>query len=139
MGGWTNSRRWKNSKLHLQRKLGFTPAIPYSKDATQPHSLEIYKKQQIYKITKNGLSLIAHGRYQAFAKNEKDLETLTQTIRIYNQVIRMEFANQNLKMCQKVVKKEAVEGVEQPNQEILKTLAEKENYERFGNSGSKHH
>ena len=64
-----------------------------------------------------------------FAKNEKELETLIQAIRIYNQDIGMEF---NIEKCSMLIMKSGkwylTKGIEQPNQEKIRTLGAKENY-----------
>ena len=55
---------------------------------------------------------------EAFAKNEKELDTLIQTIKIYHQDIGMEFG---IEKCARIImksgKRETVEAVELPNQE----------------------
>ena len=59
-----------------------------------------------------------------FAKNQKELETLIQTIRIYTQDIGMEFG---IEKCAMLVKK-ITEGIELLSQEKIRTLGEKEHY-----------
>ena len=60
-----------------------------------------------------------------FAKNEKELETLIQTVRIYSQNIRMEFGREKCAMLvMKSHKRHMTEGVELRNEEI-RTLGEK--------------
>ena len=65
-----------------------------------------------------------------FTKNEKELETLIQTLRKYSQDIRMEFG---IEKCAMLVRKSGnrhmTEGIEQPNQIVVRTLGEKETYE----------
>ena len=64
-----------------------------------------------------------------FAKNEKELETLIQTVRIYSQDVGMEF---DIEKCDMLVMKSGkwyiTEGVELPNQVVIRTLGEKETY-----------
>ena len=64
-----------------------------------------------------------------FAKNEKELETLIHTVRIYRQDIGMEFG---IEKCALLVmkrgKRHITDGIEQPNQEKIRTLAENETY-----------
>ena len=68
-----------------------------------------------------------------FAKNEKELETLIQTVRIYSQHIEMEFGIEKCAMLViKSSKRHMTEGVELPNQEKLRTLGEKETYKYLG-------
>ena len=68
-----------------------------------------------------------------FAKNEKELETLMQTVRIYSQDIGLEFG---LEKCAILVmksgKRHTTEGVEVPNQVVIRILGEKEIYKYLG-------
>ena len=63
-----------------------------------------------------------------FAKNEKELETLINPVRIYNQDIRIEFG---IGKCAMLVmnsgKRHPMDGMEK-NQEKIKTPGEKENF-----------
>ena len=43
------------------------------------------------KLWEKNQPLEVHGRHQTFSKNEKELETLIQTVRIYSQDKGMEF------------------------------------------------
>ena len=62
-------------------------------------------------------------------KNEKELENLILTMRMYIQDIGMEFSREKCAMLKmKLGKKESAEGIGLPNQENIKTLWEKENY-----------
>ena len=64
-----------------------------------------------------------------FAKNEKELETLLQTMRIYNQDIGMEISIEKSAMLEKKSgKRHITEVVELPNQVDIRTLGEKETY-----------
>ena len=68
-----------------------------------------------------------------FAKNEKELETLINTVRIYSQDIGMEFG---IKKCALLVtksgKRHLTDGIELPNQDKIRTLAENETYKYLG-------
>ena len=68
-----------------------------------------------------------------FAKNEKEQETLIHTVRIYSRDIGMEFG---IKMCailvMKIGKRQLTDGMELPNQDKIKTLAENETYKYLG-------
>ena len=68
-----------------------------------------------------------------FAKNEKELETLIYTVRIYSRDIGMEF---NIEKCPMLVmksgKRQLTDGMELPNKDKIKTLAENETYEYLG-------
>ena len=58
-----------------------------------------------------------------FAKNEKELETLIQTVRIYIQDIGMLFGIEKWAMLvMKIGKRHITEGVELPNQAVIKLL-----------------
>ena len=67
-----------------------------------------------------------------FAKNEKALETGIQTLRLFIQIIGMEF---NIEKCamllMKNVKRHIPEGVKLPNQ-VIRMLEEKETYRYLG-------
>ncbi len=60
-------------------------------------------------------------------KMKKELEILTQTVKIYNLVIGMEFG---IETCAMVImrseKRHITEGIELPNQEKIRMLGEKE-------------
>ena len=63
-----------------------------------------------------------------FTKNVKELEIRIQTIRIYSQATGMEFDIEKYALLiMKTEKRETIEGIELPNQEIFRTLGEKEN------------
>ena len=62
-----------------------------------------------------------------FAKNEKELKTLTHALRIYSQNIGMEFGIEKRAMiAMKSVKRHLTDGMELPNQEKIRTLEETE-------------
>ena len=64
-----------------------------------------------------------------FAKNEKELETVIHTVRIYNRDIGMEFGIEKCAMLvMKRGKRQLTDGVELSNQDKIKTLAENETY-----------
>ena len=62
-----------------------------------------------------------------FAKNETELNTLIQAVRIYSQDIGMEFG---IKKCAMLVmksgKRHLIDGMELPNQDKIRTLGEKD-------------
>ena len=65
-----------------------------------------------------------------FAKNEKALETLIQTLRLYGQDMGMEFG---IEKCIMPVMKSGKEHIkQQPNQVVIRTLGEKETYKYLG-------
>ena len=71
--------------------------------------------------------------YKQFAKNEKELETLILTVRIFSQDIKMEFGIEKCAvLVMKSGKRHMTEGVKQPNEEKLKTLGEKQTYKYLG-------
>ena len=68
-----------------------------------------------------------------FAKNEKELETLIHTIRIYSQDIGMEFGIEKcVLLVMKSGKRHLTDGIELPNQDKIRTLAENETYKYLG-------
>ena len=68
-----------------------------------------------------------------FAKNETELETLVQAVRIYSQDIGMEFGIEKCTMLiRRSRKRQMTEGIEQPNQEKSGMLEEKETYYYLG-------
>ena len=63
-----------------------------------------------------------------FAKNEKELETLIQAVRIYSQDIGMEFGIEKRPMLvMKRSKQHLMDGMELPNQDKIRTLGKKGN------------
>ena len=68
-----------------------------------------------------------------FEKNEKELETLIHTVRIYSQDIGMEFGIEKCALLvMKSGKRHMTDGIEQPNQDKIRTLAENETYKYLG-------
>ena len=68
-----------------------------------------------------------------FLENERGLETQIQTVRIYSQDIRMEFGIEKCAMLvMKSGKRHMTEGIELPNQVIIRTLDEKETNKFLG-------
>ena len=64
-----------------------------------------------------------------FAKSEKELETLIHAVRIYSQDIGVEFDIEKCAMLvMKSAKQQLTDGMELPNQDKIKTLAENETY-----------
>ena len=84
-----------------------------------------------YKFTKSREKVnyfIYMNDIKIFPKNERDMENLIKTIRIYNQVIRMEFGIE--KRCILTMKKwwrERTERIKLQYQEIITKVREKEN------------
>ena len=92
-----------------------------------------------YKLSKSP-EKINHLMYmddiKLFAKNEKELETLIHTVRIYIQDVGMEFG---IEKCALLVRKTTssgkrhlTDGIELPNQDKIRTLAENETYKYLG-------
>ena len=68
-----------------------------------------------------------------FAKNEKELETLIHTVRIYSQDIGIEFGIEKCALLvMKSGKRHMTDGIELPNQDKISMLAENETYKYFG-------
>ena len=76
-----------------------------------------------------GYKFTNHKVHRYLPKMEKELENLTQTIRIYSQDLGMEFG---IEKCAipiiKKGKRETTEGIELPNQINIRSFEEKENY-----------
>ena len=68
-----------------------------------------------------------------FAKNEKELETLIQPVRICSWDIGMTF---DIGKCTMLIminsKRHITEGIELPNEEMIRMLGEKESYKYLG-------
>ena len=68
-----------------------------------------------------------------FAKNEKELETIIHAVRIYSRDIGMGFCIEKCAMLvMKSGKRHLTDGMEQPNQDKIRTLAENETYKYLG-------
>ena len=68
-----------------------------------------------------------------FAKNEKELETVIHTVRIYSQGIGMEFGIEKCALLvMKSGKRHLTDGIELPNQDKIRTLAENETCKYLG-------
>ena len=68
-----------------------------------------------------------------FAKNEKELDTLIHSVRIYSQDIGMELGREKCAMLViKSSKRHLTDGMELPNQDKVRTLGEKETYKYLG-------
>ena len=68
-----------------------------------------------------------------FAKNEKELETQIHAVIIYSQDIEMEFGIEKYAMLvMKSGKQHITDGMELPNQDKIRTLAENETYKYLG-------
>ena len=68
-----------------------------------------------------------------FAKNEKELETLIHTVRIYSRDIGMEFGIEKCAMLvMKSGKRQLTDGMELPNKDKIKTFAGNESYKYLG-------
>ena len=68
-----------------------------------------------------------------FAKIQKELKTLILVVRIYSQNIGMEYGIEEYAMLiMKNGKRQMMGGIEQPNQERIRTLGEMETYKYLG-------
>ena len=68
-----------------------------------------------------------------FAKNGKEMETLIHPVKIYNQDIEMGFGIEKWAMLiMKSGKWHMAKGIEQPNQDKIRTLGEKETNKYLG-------
>ena len=66
------------------------------------------------------------------AKKEKDLKTLIHAVRIYSHDNRMEFGIENSMQVMKSGKRHITDGMELPNQDKIRTLAENETNKYLG-------
>ena len=89
-----------------------------------------------YKLSKSqeNINHLMHmDHIKIMSKNEKELETLKKTVRIYSQNIGMEFGIEKCTMLvMKSGKRHMTKGVELPNQVVIRTLGEKETYKYLG-------
>ena len=68
-----------------------------------------------------------------FAKNEKELKALIHALRIYSQNIGMEFGKEKCAiLVTKSGKRHLTDGMEQPNQDTIRTFVENETYKYLG-------
>ena len=64
-----------------------------------------------------------------FSNNEKELETLIHTVKIYSQGSGMEFGIETRSLLvMKSCKRHTIDGIELPNQDKIRTLSENETY-----------
>ena len=92
-----------------------------------------------YKLCKlqEKINHLMYMNIKPFTKNEKELETLIRTVRIYIKDIGIEFGIEKCAMQEmKSGKRHVTEGVEPPNQVIIRTLGEKETYKYLLDIGS---
>ena len=89
-----------------------------------------------YKLSRSlekGNHLMYMDDINLFAEKEKELETLIHAVRIYSQDIGMEFGIEKCAMLvMKCGKRHLTDGMEQRNQNKIKTFAEKETYKYLG-------
>ena len=101
-----------------------------------PHNHILRKCTGGYKFTKSQETinqLMYMDDIKLFAKNEKELKILIQTIRIYSQDIGMEVSLEKYAMpIIKNGKWQITERIELPNQERIRMLREKETYKNLG-------
>ena len=77
--------------------------------------------------------LMYMGDIKLFAKNKKGQETLIHAVRIYSQDIGMEFSKEKCAMLvMKSGKRHMTDGMEQPNHNEIRTLAENETNKYLG-------
>ena len=80
-----------------------------------------------------------HWSIRKFAKNEKELETLIHTARIYSQDIEIEVGIEKCTMLvMKSEKRHLTDGMKLPNEEKIEARR-KENLQILGSIGSRHH
>ena len=104
--------------------------------AMMPLKHILRKCTAVYKLSRSQ-EKINHLMYiddiKLFAKNEKELETLIHTVRIYSQDIGMEFGIEKCALLvMKSGKRRITDGIELPNQDNIRTLAENETGKYIG-------
>ena len=104
--------------------------------ATMPFNHILRKYTAGYKLSKSQEKinyLMYMDDIKLFARNEKKLENLIQSVRIYSQDIGMEFSREKCTMLvKKSGKRHMTEGVELPSQVVIIMLVEKETYKYLG-------
>ena len=126
--------RGKDPKRHIPGRCTITITICNRHNATQPHPYEIHSRfTNSLNCRKRSNTWCTWTTLKLFAKNEKELETLIQTVRICSQDIGMEFGKEKCAMLvMKSGKRHMMKGVELPNQVVIRTLGEKETYKYLG-------
>ena len=90
-------------------------------------------RYKLSKLQKKINHLMYMNDIKLFAKNEKELETLIHTVRIFSQDIVMEFGiEKSTKLVMKSGKRHLTDRMELPNQDKIRTLGEKETYKYLG-------
>ena len=86
-------------------------------------------RHKLSKLQKKIDHLICMDDIKLFAKNEKELETLIYAVRIYSQMLGMEFGIEKCPMLiMKSGKRHLTYGMELLNQDQIRTFGEKETY-----------
>ena len=86
-----------------------------------------------YKLSRSQEKINHMDDIKLFAKNKKELETLIHTVKIYSQDIGMEFGIEKCALLvMKSGKRHLTDGIELPNQDKIRTLAENETYKYLG-------
>ena len=86
-------------------------------------------RYKLSKLQEKNNNLMYMDDIKLFTKNERELETLRQTVRKESQDIGMEFGIEKWTLqIMKSGKRHMTEGIELPNQENIRTLGEKDTY-----------
>ena len=134
----TDNRRKKQSwnkdpKRYFPRRCTITLTIQNSHDATEQHSPKMCNGYKLSRSQEKINHLMYMDDIKLFAKNERELETLTHAVRIYSQDIGMEFG---IEKCAMLVMKSGkwhmTEGMELPNHDRIRPLEEKETCKYLG-------
>ena len=135
---WINSRKKSLAETKIQRGIfqGDSLSPQLFIIAMIPLSHILSKCTAGYKLSRSQ-EKINHLMYmddiKLLAKNEKELETLIHTLRIYSQDIGMEFGIEKCALLvMKSGKRHLTDGMELPNQDKIRTLAENETYKYLG-------
>ena len=125
------------AEIKIQRdfpvRCTITPTIHNCHDVTKPHTQKSTAGYKLSISQDKANHLMYMDDIKLFAKNEKELEILLHTIRIYSQDIGMEFCIEKCALLvMKSGKRHLTDGIELPNQDKIRTHAENETYKYLG-------
>ena len=124
--------RCENPERNLPERCAITITICNSDDATQSHR-KCTGEYKLHKSQEKVNHLMDKDAFKVLTKNEKELETLIQAVRIYIQDIGIEFGIEKYAiLIMKSGKRQIMEGIELPNQEKNQNIWRMEIYKYLG-------